>query len=384
MRVAIVHHSLNSCGGGERLCLNVMEALRGEGHEIVLATTERTDWSRVERAFGRRFEPDEEVCLLPVKLRAFGIYQRMATSLLAGRLLREADMVINTHGDMVAAPCHITYVHYPTFALLEQARDVRVKYRKNLFWRFYFAPYQIAQVRLWRFYMDRTVILTNSRFSKEVIKERIGRDAVVIYPPVDLKAFRPGRKEPLVLTVGRFTWEKRLDLVPRIAELVPEARFVVAGSTAIGSGDIIRRIKRYGAENVEVRTDISFDELRELYARAKIYLHLMAAEHFGISVVEGMASGCVPVVHKSGGPWLDITERGRYGFGFGSLGEAASLIRRLLADEELWTEYSGRAIRRAQLFSEEAFKKRFKAVFNAIAGPASSTPNDYASPEVRP
>lgn len=366
MRIAVVHHSLNSCGGGERLCLNVMEALRSEGHEILLATTEPTDWARVERAFGRCFEPDEEIRLLPVRLRAFGIYQRMATGFLVHRLHEKADIVINTHGDMVAAPCHITYVHYPTFALLEQARDVRVKYRKNFFWRFYFAPYQIAQVRLWRFYMDRTIILTNSYFSKNVIKERIGRDAVVIYPPVDLKAFRPGKKEDLVLTVGRFTWEKRLDLVPRIAELVPEALFVIAGSTAIGSGEIIRRIKRYGADNVEVRTDISLDELKELYAKAKIYLHVMAAEHFGISVVEGMASGCVPIVHKSGGPWLDITERGRYGFGFESLGEAASLIRRLLSDEELWAEYSKKAVQRAQLFSEEAFKMRFKAVLKAV------------------
>ena len=366
MRIAVVHHSLNSCGGGERLCLNVMEALRSEGHEILLATTEPTDWARVERAFGRCFEPDEEIRLLPVRLRAFGIYQRMATGFLVHRLHEKADIVINTHGDMVAAPCHITYVHYPTFALLEQARDVRVKYRKNFFWRFYFAPYQIAQVRLWRFYMDRTIILTNSYFSKNVIKEKIGRDAVVIYPPVDLKAFRPGKKEELVLTVGRFTWEKRLDLVPRIAELVPDARFVIAGSTAIGSGEIIRRIKRYGADNVEVRTDISLDELKELYAKAKIYLHVMAAEHFGISVVEGMASGCVPIVHKSGGPWLDITERGRYGFGFESLGEAASLIRRLLSDEELWAEYSKKAVKRAQLFSEEAFKMRFKAVLKAV------------------
>ena len=368
MRIAVVHHSLNSCGGGERLCLNVMEALRDRGHEVLLATTELTDWDRVERAFGRRFKPDGEICLLPVKLRAFGIYQRMATSLLAGRLLREADLVINTHGDMVAAPCHVTYVHYPVFALLEQTRDVRVKYRKNLFWRFYFAPYQIAQTRLWRFYVGRTLILTNSRFSRSVIRSRIGKDAVVIYPPVDTRSFRPGPKEDIVLTVGRFTWEKRLDLVPRIARRVPEARFVIAGSTAIGSGEIIREIKRHKLPNVELRPDIPFEELRELYARARIYLHVMAAEHFGISVVEGMASGCVPVVHKSGGPWLDIVEEGRYGFGFSGLEEAANIIRRLLEDEDLWADYSSRAMDRASLFGEDAFKKKLIEVLSPRFG----------------
>ena len=365
MRVAVVHHSLNSCGGGERLCLNVMEALRASGHEVILATTEPTDWDRVERAFGRRFRPDGEASLLPLKLRAFGIYQRMATGLLVSRLLREADLVVNTHGDMVAAPCHITYVHYPVFALLEQTRDVRVKYRKSLFWRFYFAPYQLAQTRLWRFYVRRTLILTNSQFSRSVIRAKVGRDAIVIHPPVDLRAFRPGRKEPLVLTVGRFTWEKRLDVVPRIAKLVPEAHFIIAGSTAIGSGEIIRRIEAAGAPNVEVRPDVPFRELRELYARAKVYLHTMVAEHFGISVVEGMASGCVPVVHASGGPWTDIIERGRYGFGFRTVREAAEAIRRLLADEDLWADYSRRAVERSRAFSEEAFKERFMRVFDA-------------------
>ncbi|HDJ26203.1 MAG TPA: glycosyltransferase [Candidatus Bathyarchaeota archaeon] len=365
MRIAVVHHSLNSCGGGERLCLNVLEALKARGHEVLLATTELTDWDRVERAFGRRFEPDGEFNLLPLRLRAFGIYQRMATGLLVGKLLKEADLVINTHGDMVAAPCHITYVHYPVFALLEQTRDVRVKYRKNIFWRFYFTPYQFLQTRLWRFYVSMTLVLTNSTFSRSVIRSKTGQDAIVIYPPVDLKAFRPGHKEPLVLTVGRFTWEKRLDLVPEIAKLVPEAHFVIAGSTAIGSREIIRRIEASGAPNVEVRPDVPFEELKRLYARAKVYLHPMVAEHFGISVVEGMASGCVPVVHASGGPWTDIIERGRYGFGFRSVEEAARAVRELVTNEELWAEFSRRALERSKAFSEEAFKGKFTRVVDA-------------------
>jgi alpha-1,2-mannosyltransferase len=42
----------------------------------------------------------------------------------------------------------------------------------------------------------------------------------------------------------------------------------------------------------------------------------MIGEHFGISVVEAMVSGLVPVVHSSGGPWLDILEQGKGGFGY--------------------------------------------------------------------
>ena len=165
MRVAVVHHSLNSCGGGERLCLSVIEALQARGHEVVLATTERTDWSLVERAFHKRVQPDEEVSLLPIKLRAFGIYQRQWTSLWAYRLRKRCDLVINTHGDVLPVPCDVTYMHYPVFALLEEKPEVFVKYRSSLFWRFYFVPYQLTQKRLLRWYLRCTLILTNSTYS---------------------------------------------------------------------------------------------------------------------------------------------------------------------------------------------------------------------------
>lgn len=39
---------------------------------------------------------------------------------------------------------------------------------------------------------------------------------------------------------------------------------------------------------------------------ARVGLHTMWNEHFGIGVVEYMAAGLVPVAHKSGGPKLDI------------------------------------------------------------------------------
>ncbi len=34
---------------------------------------------------------------------------------------------------------------------------------------------------------------------------------------------------------------------------------------------------------------------------SRIYVHLMEGEHFGIAPVEGLASGCVTMVHNSGG-----------------------------------------------------------------------------------
>lgn len=41
-------------------------------------------------------------------------------------------------------------------------------------------------------------------------------------------------------------------------------------------------------------------------ASAKVGLHTMRDEHFGISIVEMMAAGILTIAHKSGGPLKDI------------------------------------------------------------------------------
>lgn len=53
-----------------------------------------------------------------------------------------------------------------------------------------------------------------------------------------------------------------------------------------------------------------------LMSRAKICIHPMKYEHFGIAVVEAMAVGLISIVHKYSGAQSDIVNFGKYGFGF--------------------------------------------------------------------
>ena len=47
-------------------------------------------------------------------------------------------------------------------------------------------------------------------------------------------------------------------------------------------------------------------EIIDIFARAKIGLHTMKEEHFGIAIVEMMSAGLVTIAHASGGPLHDI------------------------------------------------------------------------------
>lgn len=362
MKVGVLHNSMNTFGGGERVTINILEALENAGHQVVLATVEPTDWNYFSYMLGRNVRFNE-INLIPVKLRAFGIYMRLMSSLLVSRL-RDCDIVINTHGDMIIAKTDMIYIHFPTFKLMEQLLDVRVKYRKNILWRFYFEPYYQMQKLLWKWALKDVVVLTNHMWAKEQIKELTGKDAIITYPPVHL--FKSAKKEDIVLTVSRFTWEKRLDAIPKIAKELPNVRFAIIGSTFKTSNLIANAIKKQNVPNVELYPDASPHKLEELYSKAKFYLHAMHGEHFGITIVEGMSAGCVPIVHKSGGPWHDITCQGKYGFGYSDDGEVVHIIKTLLSDNSSREKYSKLATGRAKIFSEESFRSRFIDVINKL------------------
>jgi len=71
--------------------------------------------------------------------------------------------------------------------------------------------------------------------------------------------------------------------------------------------DLKQQIKELGIENrVSFEVNAPRDRLFELFAEAKVAMHTMAYEHFGIALVELMSSGIITVAHKSAGPLEDI------------------------------------------------------------------------------
>jgi glycosyltransferase involved in cell wall biosynthesis len=53
---------------------------------------------------------------------------------------------------------------------------------------------------------------------------------------------------------------------------------------------------------VTFETDVCLNNLLSIMREAKVYFHPVVGEHFGISIVEAMAAGLVPIVPDVGGP----------------------------------------------------------------------------------
>ena len=193
--------------------------------------------------------------------------------------------------------------------------------------------------------------------------------AAVVHPPADYESlsslYDPGSKGGLVLTVSRLAPEKNLWSVVRVAARVPEAHFVVAGSSRGSAGaaaQLEALVDKLRLKNVTLERDVPRRRLVELYEEAKVYLHPLRSEPFGIAIAEGAAAGAVPVVYKDGGGWTDIASRIDQSLGYTNIDEAAAIVRSLLGNEDLWLRLSRRSVEVARDFSWGSYKRKLDAV----------------------
>lgn len=136
----------------------------------------------------------------------------------------------------------------------------------------------------------------------------------VIYPGCNSVERLPKKREDFVLTVSRWDLHKRPMFILDLAERVP-TNFVVAGSWTPPSllNIFISEIHRRGLdERVNVLTNLTEGELRDLFLKAKIYIHWVS-EGFSMGVLEAMAHG-LPVVTRRGAGVSEIITNGFDGF----------------------------------------------------------------------
>jgi L-malate glycosyltransferase len=224
------------------------------------------------------------------------------------------------------------------------------------------------------------VKLANSRFTKHWAQFRWGVDCQVLYPPVD-NHFSSTDKNDMIISVGRFvaTGQKRQrEMVNAFSRIVGGAqgwKFFAVGGLGDSREDraYFENVRRRGeGREVHVKANLERTELRSLYEQAKIFWHAAGyrmnetlrpemQEHFGISTVEAMAAGCVPVVINQGGQ-REIVEHGVSGFLWDTLDELKDYTVQLMRDDSLRAWMSSEARARSQLFGRKMFVEQFQNI----------------------
>jgi glycosyltransferase involved in cell wall biosynthesis len=171
-------------------------------------------------------------------------------------------------------------------------------------------------------------IVCNSFFTKRIIDKEYGVESVVIYPPVDTLGIKPKRKENLILFVGRFSQILQnkgqgilIEAFKKIYDNgLKDWRLILAGGVEIGVGDYLNKLRKKATNYpIEIIESPDYKTLKDLYGKAKIFWSASGyrvdedknpekVEHFGITVVEAMAGGAVPLIYEAGGHKEIITD----------------------------------------------------------------------------
>ena len=380
MSVALSHLSLNFLGGEEKLCLSFIEALHSSGYQVALHTVEKTDWASVRRFFGKITKPDREVYTTSSAVHASFFKTPnliMAYARYLGRLVKLAseekyDVIINTYGDLINSIADVSYVHFPIIATVDYPQTPA--FTSPFKWKAYCRIYSIAAT-----FLDSvrpSFLLTNSKFTQQVISKYLKREALVLHPPVDVQAYASNKvkRENLVITVSKFTPKRMLHRIPLIAMNTKNAKFMIVGVADEYSSKTIQDLnglieKCKVKDKVTLYPNVPRSTLIKLLTTAKVYLHVMTSDHFGISIIEAMAAGCAPIVHKSGGPWLDILDQqqGKTGFSYSTVEEAARLIDIIMSDESLWRKLSFTSRKRSEDYSDQEFQKKLNVIVRKLS-----------------
>lgn len=229
-----------------------------------------------------------------------------------------------------------------------------------------------------RFY----TFVVNSNFTKSFIDLEFHVTSRVIYPPVSTQTFVNAKKIPQIIYIGRFsnlTQSKGhatlIEVFKKIYRQIPGWKLVLAGGTTVGTdeSELSQLKKSIVGLPINIVANPDFSEIKKLYSQSSLFWSAsgfgvdetttpLKVEHFGITAVEAMASGCVPLLVNKGGH-KEIVQQGVNGFLWNTQEELGGLTIKLIKDNSL-QDISPSAVIRSKIFDIGEFNQSFQKLIN--------------------
>lgn len=170
-----------------------------------------------------------------------------------------------------------------------------------------------------------------------------------------------------LLYVGRFVREKNIEMLFQVMSMLSSSFHL----TLVGYGEHGAYLQRYAYEQCNLSSDrvrfvIKPDKqtIAEYYAKAHLFLFPSSSDTQGLVLTESMACS-TPVIALDGVGQRDCIQHGHNGFLVSDTNQMASVIKSIVADNELYAMLQHHAWQTAQAYDPEKLIERLMALYEA-------------------
>ncbi|WP_456436045.1 glycosyltransferase, partial [Thermovibrio ammonificans] len=267
LKLALVHEWLINIAGSEKVSAEIYRLFKPDVFTLLMkeeVARELFPEAKVTPSFLQRFPKAHSFhrFLLPLFPLAVEQFNLSEYNVIISSSHAVAKGVL-TRGDQL----HICYCHTP----MRYAWDLYHQYTNSLKgFKKLFSTLILHYIRIWDSLTANRVdhFIANSKFVARRIKRVYGKEAKVIYPPVEVDKFSVSeRREDYYITVSRFVPYKRVDVVIEAFKQLKGRRLVV-----VGDGPQFKELKKLAGRNVEFTGKVNFQRLKELLQKAKAFI----------------------------------------------------------------------------------------------------------------
>lgn len=208
------------------------------------------------------------------------------------------------------------------------------------------------------------IFVCNSLNVQRRLKKYLKKDAIVINPPTETSKFYYKKNGSFWLSVNRLLNSKRIDMQIEAFSKIPNEKLIIVGPYEKSRHFVAyaKKCIESKSPNIEIISEITRENLLELYANCKALLTTAQDEDFGMNVVEAMAAG-KPVIAPAEGGYLETIINGKTGILIKDI-SPEKIIQAIKDMSSNLEQYKDACIEQSKKFDTKIFIEKIK---NAIS-----------------
>ena len=372
-KVVIGHPRLGT-GGSESTVMWLIEALKHD-FDVTVMTTDGWDLAALNSYYGTHVRNDDvKVRIAPVPF----LIRRQSAAALRGACYQNFAQQIAGQYDVRISAYNFTDWGSPAIHFIADFSwhsEIRKRldpqspgliYRDTTGRRFYLKFAGSFERPSGRDVLRDDLVIANSRWSAEMIKQYCGVDcAALVYPPVwtGFPYVPWEEREQAFVMIGRIAPEKQVERAIEILEAVRQRghdiRFHLCGD--IGNdlyGRRIRNLCNTRAEWIVQEGQVSGERKAWILSHCRFGIQTRGAEPFGISIAEMAKAGAIVFAPNHGGQKEILDNPDVL---FENVDDAADKIGAVLSNAEKQSILRIHLARQSGMFGAEQFMERAKA-----------------------